>query len=163
MSIDHPGEQKRQYGVLVVGSECSGGCQCGAVRYRLDAPLPLAYACHCGDCKKQSASAFSMSIAVRFDDIDVAGELAVYQTASFSGAPKFAYFCSQCGTRLWHRPTRVSEWATLKVGTLDHAAEISPAGHLWVSKKQPWIQIPDGVPAFDTQPDDLHAWRTSLK
>ena len=29
----------------------TGGCQCGAVRYEIEGPLPHAYACHCGDCR----------------------------------------------------------------------------------------------------------------
>lgn len=145
-----------------MNEDLTGGCQCGAVRYSLHEPLPAAYACHCGECKKQSASAFSMSIALPISRLAVAGEVAVYETRAFSGKRKLACFCSKCGTRLWHRSAEDSVWITLKVGTLDDAAGISPRGHLWVSKKQPWIAIPDGIPAFETQPDDVHSWRTSL-
>ena len=141
----------------------AGGCQCGAVRYQLRGPLPAAYACHCGECKKQSASAFSMSVALRFAELDVRGEIATYETRAFSGKRKLALFCPVCGTRLWHRPCEDSEWITLKIGTLDVTTGISPRGHLWTSKKQPWILISEGVPTFETQPDDVHAWRTSLE
>ena len=140
----------------------AGGCQCGAVRYRFSGTLPAAYACHCGDCKKQSASAFSMSVPILFERLDVSGEVKLYETRTFSGTRKLASFCGECGTRLWHRSGEDSAWVTLKVGTLDDAALISPRGHLWVSKKQAWIVIPQGVPAFETQPADVHAWRTSL-
>lgn len=143
--------------------QVTGGCQCGGIRYHVRAVLPAAYACHCGECKKQSASAFSMSIPMLFEWLDITGEVAVYETIAFGGQRKLACFCRQCGTRLWHRPAEDSDWITLKVGTLDDATGISPRGHLWVSKKQPWIVIPEGVPAFETQPDDVHAWRTSLK
>lgn len=140
-----------------------GGCQCAAVRYRLQGSLPAAYACHCGECKKQSASAFSMSIPLPFGRLEVVGEVAVFETRGFSGKRKLACFCRQCGTRLWHRSAPDSVWVTLKAGTLDDAAMISPRAHLWVSKKQPWIVIPDGIPIFETQPEDVQAWRTELK
>lgn len=140
-----------------------GGCQCGVIRYAINGPLPAAYACHCGECKKQSASAFSMSIPIRFDRLTFSGDPQVYETRAFSGGRKLAFYCGVCGTRLWHRSSEGSEWATLKVGTLDESASISPRGHLWISKKQPWIVIPAGVPAFDTQPEDVHAWRTGLE
>ena len=40
----------------------TGGCQCGAVRYELSAePLAL-YVCHCRECRRQSASAFGISV-----------------------------------------------------------------------------------------------------
>lgn len=142
--------------------DVTGGCQCGRIRYRVKAPLPPAYACHCGDCKKQSASAFSMSVRMPFERLDVSGEVAVYETRAFSGKRKLACFCGNCGTRLWHRPAEDSAWVTLKAGTLDDAALISPRGHLWVSKKQPWIVIPEGVPSFETQPEDVDAWRAGL-
>lgn len=42
----------------------TGGCQCGSVRYEF-AGEPLAlYVCHCIECRRQSASAFGMSLAV---------------------------------------------------------------------------------------------------
>lgn len=139
-----------------------GGCQCGAVRYIFYGPLPPAYCCHCGECKKQSASAFSMSIALEWSRLSVESETATYESRAFSGARKLAFFCPKCGARLWHRASVESEWITLKVGTLDDADKIEPRGHLWVSKKQPWIVLPDDVPAFDVQPDDVQTWRSSL-
>jgi hypothetical protein len=41
-----------------------GGCQCGELRYEIAAePLAL-YVCHCRECRKQSASAFGLSLRV---------------------------------------------------------------------------------------------------
>lgn len=140
-----------------------GSCQCGAVCYTVSGLLPAAYACHCGECKKQSASAFSMSIALEWSALSATGKTAIYETRSFSGARKLACFCPSCGTRLWHRSAPDSEWITLKVGTLNDAHLIEPRGHLWVSKKQAWIVLDPALPAFDTQPDDVQAWRTSLR
>lgn len=43
-----------------------------------------------------------------------------------------------------------SAWcgATIRVGTLDHAERFAPQAHVFVSSKQPWVQIPEGVPQF---------------
>ena len=41
-----------------------GGCQCGAVRYRLDGKLYTVAVCHCTMCQRQSGSAFGMSLAL---------------------------------------------------------------------------------------------------
>ena len=51
-----------------MGDNCdgrqAGGCQCGFVRYELrSSPLEL-YVCHCAECRKQSASAFGISVIV---------------------------------------------------------------------------------------------------
>jgi hypothetical protein len=141
----------------------AGGCQCGEVRYLVNPPLPPAYCCHCDECRKQSASAFSMSVAIEWARLSVTGEIDATEATSFSGKPKLRCFCKTCGTRLWHRSSSDSVWITLKVGTLDKASHIVPRGHLWVSKKQPWIVIDPALPTFDTQPDDVDIWRKGLK
>ena len=52
--------QKAQKLLIEPGQE--GGCQCGAIRYRLlRAPVALC-SCHCKHCQKQSSSAFGLSI-----------------------------------------------------------------------------------------------------
>jgi hypothetical protein len=140
-----------------------GGCQCGAIRYTVSGALPIAYACHCGACKKQSASAFSMSVAVMFERLTVAGIPASFEASAYSGAIKSCYFCVKCGTRLWHGSSASPGVVTLKVGTLDDSAHIAPRLHLWISKKQAGIYIDPEVPAFDTQPDNLAQWREGLK
>ena len=41
-----------------------GGCQCGAVRYRVEGDAVAVGICHCTQCQKQSGSAFGMSFIV---------------------------------------------------------------------------------------------------
>tara|TARA_R110002124_G_C8918114_1_gene511036 strand:+ start:858 stop:1301 length:444 start_codon:yes stop_codon:yes gene_type:complete len=140
----------------------AGGCQCGAVRFRFEGPIAPAYACHCGECKKQSASAFSMSMPMLFSDLTVQGDCASFATKAHSGKTKHNYFCGQCGTRLCHSPSNPPEAITLKVGTLDDPSGIAPLGHLWVSKKQPGFELDPQSDQHLTQPDDLNQWRASL-
>lgn len=141
----------------------TGGCQCGAVRYAFNVPIPAAYACHCGECKKQSASAFSMSIPFDYADLSVTGTVSVFETVAHSGARKHSYFCGNCGTRLWHSGSNPPDAITLKVGTLDDASDIEPVGHLWVSKKQAGIMLDSASDQYQTQPDDVVAWRNGLE
>ncbi|GAB5481436.1 MAG: hypothetical protein Pars92KO_11930 [Parasphingorhabdus sp.] len=140
----------------------TGGCQCGAVRYRLSGSIPPAYACHCGECKKQSASAFSMSIPMAYEVLTVTGTAKVFETTAHSGKRKYNYFCGDCGTRLWHSGTNPPSAITLKVGTLDHSEYIAPVGHLWVSKKQAGIMLDPETDQHQTQPDNVSAWRNNL-
>ena len=140
----------------------SGGCQCGAVRYSLASTQIAAYACHCRECQKQSASAFAVSVPVLADALDVDGPLTAYDRATDSGSRTNCWFCSVCGTRIYHQSARSPELVTLKGGTLDDPSGLEPVAHLWVSRKQAWLVLPEGVPAFETQPDDLTAWRDRL-
>lgn len=140
----------------------TGGCQCGAVRYRITGPHLVAYVCHCRECQRQSASAFALSIPLSAAEIDVTGTLATYARTTDSGSRTECLYCPACGVRVMHRSARAPENVTLKGGTLDDTSGLVPVAHLWVSRKQPWVRLDPAVPAFETQPADLKAWRDAL-
>jgi len=140
----------------------SGGCQCGAVRYTLTTDAVTAYACHCRECQKQSASAFALSVPASLKDLAVAGAPAVYERPTDSGSHTKCWFCPDCGTRLYHQSARSPDRVTVKGGTLDDPSGLAPVAHLWVSRKQSWLDLPPDVPSYDTQPDNLSAWRDTL-
>ncbi len=143
-------------------TEHAGGCQCGAVRYTLAAEKITAYACHCLECQKQSASAFAISVPVRAHDLTIIGPLTAYERATDSGSRTNCWFCSVCGTRVYHQSARTADVVTLKGGTLDDAAGLKPVAHLWVSRRHAWVGLAADVDMFDTQPNDLKAWRDAL-
>ena len=62
-----------------------GGCQCGRVRYTLTQDPVRLYACHCTECQRQSGSAFSMTMLVNEDGIDVTGTLKEFVRISDKG------------------------------------------------------------------------------
>ncbi|GBE43567.1 glutathione-dependent formaldehyde-activating enzyme [bacterium BMS3Bbin10] len=140
----------------------TGGCQCGAVRYALEPKPYKIYVCHCLECQKQSASAFGLSMPLKFEDLALEGETAEYVRSTDSGARTRCIFCRQCGTRLYHRSDRSPEFVTIKAGTLDETHSIKPVAHIWVSRKQPWVVLDDDVPAYASQPPDLKGWRDEL-
>jgi hypothetical protein len=139
-----------------------GGCQCGMIRYTLTAKTIVAYACHCLECQKQSASAFALSVPALASDLEVVGPAKEYRRPTQSGAHTICWFCRTCGTRVYHQSLRSLEFVTLKAGTLDDTTAVAPVAHLWVKRKQPWVQLSADVPRYATQPADLIAWRNGL-
>jgi hypothetical protein len=132
-------------------SEREGGCQCGRVRYRITAqPLFLA-ACHCKECQRASGSAFGLSLMVPQGALTVEGELKMFERSSESGRPLKCFFCPECGTRIYHQPSHAPV-LNVRAGTLDDTSELVPQLHAWLSSKQPWVPIPEGVPTHATQP-----------
>ncbi len=131
----------------------TGGCQCGALRYEVTGAARQIVACHCTDCQRQSGSAFGMTMVVAEEDFRITqGEENTIAFGTDSGRQKVVWFCPQCGTRIYGR----SEWRPgvigVKPGTLDDTGALQPQIHLWTSRKQPWITIPEGVEAYETQP-----------
>ena len=122
-----------------------GGCQCGAVRYRITgAPLTL-YACHCTDCQKQASSAFGLSLWVRRDDFEVTrGEPKLWRRRAESGRMKACAFCADCGSRIYHASEGDPEVFSVKGGSLDDTRWLRPLGHIWTRSAQPWVSF-EGV------------------
>ena len=138
----------------------TGGCQCGAVRFTIASDRLWAYACHCSQCQKQSASAFGLAVPVRREDFHVEGPTSYWSRPTFSGGRTDCHFCTDCGSRVFHAGSR-GQIVTVKGGAFDEVGDLEPRAHLWTSMKLAWMVIPDGVEQYETQPPDLSAWRAA--
>ena len=131
-----------------------GGCQCGTVRFAVTEPPQIIYVCHCRKCRKQSASAFGISVIVPRDALRITGGTpAHWSCAGDSGRIFDSAFCPTCGTRLWHTGEG-SATISIKGGSLDEPPGLEDAVHIWVSRKLPGVIIPDGAQQFREEPDD---------
>ena len=130
-----------------------GGCQCGAVRYRVEGePRGLAV-CHCTECQRQSGSAFGMSLIVPRESFQLLrGEPKTFTRTADSGRLVECAFCPACGTRVYHAPEAMRDTLNLKPGTLDDTSWLTPRVHVWTQEKQPWVVIPEGLSRFEGQP-----------
>ena len=126
-----------------------GGCRCGAVRYTLALnDLPLTYACHCTDCQTWSGSAFSQQALVPEAALEVSGSIVIYELTSPSGRTSRQRMCGVCHTRIFNTNSARPGVAVVRAGTLDRSNELAVSAHIWVRSKQPWLDLPDGVPAW---------------
>lgn len=131
----------------------TGGCTCGAVRYRLEGRVLGVAACHCTNCRRQSGSAYSVNMVVKAADMTVEGELSAYaDTATESGKPVQRQFCGQCGSPIRSLAEAMPGLAVVKVGTLDAPEAFAPKVHVWTSSALPWANIPEGALCFDKSP-----------
>jgi len=131
-----------------------GACQCGAVRYEITGtPLTL-YACHCTECRKQSASLHGLSLIVRRRDVSFTGETRVWSRSTDSGGITDCHFCADCGTRLYHQGahSRGDDNISIKGGSLDQINRLEPVGHIWMKSAHPAFLPRPGTLRFDGQP-----------
>ena len=149
-----------------MGDLLEGGCQCGAVRYRVTGAPVTFYACHCTECQKQSASAFGLSLWVRRGDLEnLSGRPAVWERRAESGNAMRCTFCPACGSRLYHEASDDPDIVSLKGGSLDDLSGLTPVGHIWVRSKQPWVDLTGltGDLVFETEPADFAAFKQAWK
>ena len=129
-----------------------GACQCGGVTYELLEPPLMVAACHCKECQKLSTSAFSITAMVTAQSVKFSGPMKDWSRAADSGNVSAAKFCPSCGNRIYHYDPNEPDKLKLKPSNLSDTRIINPTVHVWVSEKQDWFQIPEGVKTFDKQP-----------
>lgn len=130
-----------------------GGCQCGDIRYAVEGEAIALYACHCRECRKQSASAFGLSLSVPRANLRVTGGTPTFWTRpTDSGRHLRCAFCPRCGSRLWHETVGEPALVSVKAGSLDEGVDLDGAIHIWTSRKLPGVIIPDGATHYPEEP-----------
>lgn len=135
-----------------------GGCQCGALRYRCQAPPFVAYTCHCLACQHVTASAFATCIQVPAEALVVTeGTPTLGERQADSGNHVTTSFCGRCGSAIFVGNAARPRLRTIYVGTLDDAASVPVDAHIWTSRRLPWVVLPEGHRIFpeagDWRPD----------
>lgn len=132
-----------------------GGCQCGAVRYRITGNPLAVYNCHCRDCQRSSGATHSMSMPIRRDLLEhLGGELTAFDKSADSGRTVRMLGCVRCGTKLWNEPLASPHMLVVKPGTLDDPSWAVPIGNIWTDRALPWAEIDESLVNFPGQPAD---------
>lgn len=129
--------------------EPGGRCTCGTVRYRLtDSPL-FVHCCHCRWCQRETGAAFALNAMIESARVVlVEGEPEIVMTPSQSGKGQKIARCRACRVAVWsHYAGGGDAVRFVRVGTLDDPDRYPPDIHIHTSSKQPWVVLPDGVPA----------------
>jgi hypothetical protein len=127
-----------------------GRCTCGEVRYRLKAKPLFVHCCHCRWCQRETGSAFVLNALIETDNVElVSGEPMVVDTPSESGKGQKISRCPKCHVALWSVYSGAGpKFRFVRVGTLENPDACPPEIHIFTESKQPWVVIPEGVPAM---------------
>ena len=137
-----------------------GGCACGQLRYRLvERPL-IVQACHCHHCQRESGSAFAHNLLIECAALEVlSGQPLFVEVPTASGLGQRVARCPHCQVALWsHYGVSHPGIAFVRVGTLDTPAAFPPDAHVFVVTRQPWLTLPENVPAFPAFYDLSQMW-----
>jgi hypothetical protein len=132
----------------------TGGCQCGAVRYRVGR-LGRPTICHCRMCQKAFGGFFAPLVTA-------------HQIEWTRGAPSHFQssdkirrgFCSACGTPLTYE---ANDGLEIAIGTLDNPALAAPVAQVNVASRQPFFEDLCSLPQVsDDSRAENDAWNASL-
>jgi hypothetical protein len=147
-----------------VSDAFTGGCQCGAVRYTARPSVKFrSYACHCTTCQSETGSAFALQLWLLTGDLAVTGELIQGKQLKPDGATLSRFGCPDCFSRIYSVNSSRPQIITLRAGTLDDSASFTPDLHIWTRSKQPWVMLPEGALAIDTQVNTPEEWLRLLR
>jgi hypothetical protein len=137
-----------------------GGCDCRAIRYRLETAPLFVHCCHCRWCQRESGASFALNAMIEAERVTPrAGQVQIVDTPSASGKGQKIARCPGCRIALWsHYAGGGMAIAFVRVGTLDDPDALPPDIHIFTSTKQPWVVLPPGVPAVPEYYDRRKLW-----
>lgn len=127
-----------------------GGCDCGALRYRMETAPLIVHACHCRWCQRETGSAFALNAMIEADRVVLLqGEADLVVTPSDSGQGQVIARCPTCRIAVWSNYAGSGPLTRfVRVGTLDSPDALPPDVHIFTASKQPWVVLPDGARVF---------------
>ncbi|MEM9279251.1 MAG: GFA family protein [Pseudomonadota bacterium] len=132
----------------------TGGCQCGAVRYRVKA-LGYASICHCRMCQKAFGNYFAPLVKVEGFEW-TRGERKLFASSNLTSRG----FCADCGTPLTLETRGEIEVA---IATLDDPSAVSPECHVNLNDRVPAVKHWDKIPeASDERREDNDKWNATI-
>ena len=128
----------------------TGGCACGAVRYRVVGKPNFVAVCHCKFCQRRLASAFAILAAFDEKNVEITqGELVECEHRSAeSGRWLKMSFCPKCATTVCHTAEVRPGMRTIAAGTFDESDWFAIDRHIWAQSKQPWVTIPASATTY---------------
>jgi hypothetical protein len=128
----------------------TGGCLCGAVRYRATAEPLRAMICHCETCRRVSGSAFLSFVHFPKDSFTwTAGAPTRYRSSAYAERG----FCSVCGSTLSMHEEVLADRVQVTLGSLDRPGHVRPDDHVWTQSQLPWLEVADDLPRFAQSSD----------
>lgn len=127
------------------GSERTGSCLCGAVRYRVTGPMRQVVGCHCRQCRKQTGHYMAAS-AVRLVHFELTQDRGLKWYRASEEARRG--FCAECGSTLFWQADGADTIA-LAAGAIDDDTGLATEAHIFVADKGDYYDLDDGLPQLE--------------
>ena len=122
-----------------------GGCLCGAIRYRAEAPVIDSGYCHCRTCRRASGAPVVAWFSLRAEQLTI---LTGSPRRFHSSANGMRDFCANCGAQLFFRGEQEG-LVDVTTASLDDPDQIAPDYHIWRAGKISWLETTDTLPRHE--------------
>ncbi len=129
----------------------TGGCQCGAVRFRVTGTLDDASICHCRMCQKAFGAYYAPLVSTRGAVLEwTRGAPRHFQSSNLVRRG----FCADCGTPLTYE---APDGVALAAGAFDDPGALPPRIQYGIEGRLPFVDGLAGLPARRTDQDEASA------
>ena len=116
----------------------TGGCYCGAIRFRVESPLLSQANCHCANCRRAVGAQAVAWITVESSAFAFEkGTPQRYRTET--GA--WRTFCDKCGTSLTYANDSRPNEIDITTGSLDRPEDFPPNRDVFPEEKLSWVEL----------------------
>jgi hypothetical protein len=129
----------------------TGGCQCGAIRFRVEGELTDASVCHCRMCQKAFGAFFAPLVNTKGATLTwTRGQPKHFASSNFVKRG----FCENCGTPLSYE---APDGVALSIAAFDRPEKIPPTVQFGIEGKIPYVDGIPSLPSLDTMADPIAA------
>lgn len=119
-----------------MAASASGGCLCGAIRYRVDGPLRDVVFCHCSRCRRTHGHFAAYTACARADlELLEARGLRWYESDE-----RRRGFCAGCGASVFWESEGISR-ISISAGTFDEPTGLSAGHHIFTADAGDYYEL----------------------
>ena len=130
----------------------TASCSCGQLRIEVEGEPRGVGLCHCLACQRRTGSVFA-ALASFAAPYRVFGRATEHLRVGDRGARFRFRFCPVCGTTVFHTEDGESGSVSVAVGAFAEPGFPPPEVSVYDCRRHPWVRLPPGTVAFDTDPD----------
>ena len=127
-------------------------CSCGQLRIEVEGEPRGVGLCHCLACQRRTGSVFA-ALASFAAPYRVFGRATEHLRVGDQGARFRFRFCPVCGSTVFHTEDGEAGSVSVAVGAFAEPGFPPPEVSVYDCRRHPWVRLPPGTVAFDTDPD----------
>jgi hypothetical protein len=130
---------------MTEGASVTGGCYCGAVRFRVQLPTLFCGHCHCSICRRSHAAGFVTWFAIPREQLSF--EQGADRLVHFQSSPHGTRsFCGRCGTTMLCESTHSPDVVDIALATIEGPLDRGPEAHVYFDDRASWVSVNDNLP-----------------
>ncbi|WP_445679336.1 GFA family protein [Radicibacter daui] len=130
----------------------TGGCACGAVRYRIAGEPIFSNDCQCRDCQSESGTGHLSHLTFPRDAVELTGTAKGWDMVADSGNVKTRHFCPDCGSPVYMTFAAMPQFFTIRAASLDDPGRYQPQVVTYTSRGHAWDRLDPALPKFEKMP-----------